>query len=93
MQDGAVTSMMLPTWSQAEPMNKVRLTAQDLNIFVKEVALSSSAARTLYRYWVIIFRTLKSPFNVNKKEITDLPHEVPLPTSLHLSNVHNGKTM
>ena len=86
-------STMLPTWSQAEAMNKIHFTAQGLNIFAKVVALSNSVAWTLYRYWVIIFRTLKSPFNVNKKEITDLPHEVPRPTSLHLSNVHNGKMM
>ena len=57
------------------------------------MTLSSVAILTLYLDWFIIFRTLKSPSNVNNKEITDLPREVSLPTPLHLSNEHNGKTM
>lgn len=61
--------------------------------FCKSSGLSTSAALTLYSDWLIIFRTLKSPSNVNEKEITDLPREGPLLTPLHLSNMHNGKTM
>lgn len=71
-------------------MNGFCFTVQDLDISAKAVALSTSAAWTLC---LDGFRTLKGPFNVNKKEITDLPHEAPLLTSLHLSNMHNGKTM
>ena len=62
-----------------------------MQIFAKAVALSSFAILTLYLDWFMIFRTLKSPSNVNNKEITDLPREVSLPTPLHLSNKHNGK--
>lgn len=80
------------TWPH-EAMNGFSYTAHDLDIFAKAVALSTSPALTLCLDWFIIFRTLKSPFNVNKKEITDLPPEVPLPTSLHLSKMYNGKTM